>query len=84
MADLTKRQQKAENIRTNEAKRHLKQLRLFAARNLIKICDGDLAGALKALIKSYGHLYGKNEPEQALEAWESVIHSFDTALEQAR
>ena len=52
---------KMENAKEQVARKYLRELRLFAARNLIKICGGDMAAAVAALTKAYGHEYGGSE-----------------------
>ena len=49
---------KMENAKVQVARKYLRELRLFAARNLIKICGGDMCAAVNALVKAYGHEYG--------------------------
>lgn len=53
-----KHNKKLNNAVAQEAKKYLRELRMFAARNLIKICGGDMAAAVKALATAYGHEYG--------------------------
>lgn len=60
MNELTKNQQRVGNIKQAEAIRHLRELKQFAARNLIKVCGGDMTSALNALVKAYGYEYGNN------------------------
>lgn len=50
---------KMENAKEQVARKYLRELRIFAARNLIKICGGDMAAAVSALAKAYGHEYGE-------------------------
>lgn len=56
-----KHNRKLNNAVKEEAKKHLRELRLFAARNLIKICGGDMAAAVRALLQAYGQEYGDND-----------------------
>lgn len=49
---------KMENAKEQVARKYLRELRLFAARNLIKICGGDMAAAVKAIVTAYGQEYG--------------------------
>lgn len=58
-----KHNKKMENAKEQVARKHLRELRLFAARNLIKICGGDMAAAVKALATAYGQEYGEANQE---------------------
>lgn len=58
-----KHNKKLNNAIAQEAKKHLRELRLFAARNLIKICGGDMAAAVKAIATAYGQEYGKEKSD---------------------
>ena len=47
------------------AKKQLRLLRNEYARFLVKACNGDMAAALKAVLKAYGAEYGTPREEQA-------------------
>lgn len=46
------------------SKKQLRLLRNEYARFLIKVCNGDMAAALKAVLKAYGAEYGTPREEQ--------------------
>ena len=46
------------------AKKQLRLLRNESARFLVKACNGDMAAALKAVLKAYGAEYGTPREEQ--------------------
>lgn len=52
---------KQNNAVENEARKRVRELRLFAARNLIRICGGDMKAGVKALLQAYGIEYGDND-----------------------
>lgn len=56
-----KHNKKMNNAVEQEARKNLRELRLFAARNLIKICGGDMKAGVKALLQAYGIEYGEND-----------------------
>lgn len=62
-----KHNRKLNNAVAQEAKKHLRELRLFAARNLIKICGGDMVAAVKAIVTAYGQEYGEEKSDSQAE-----------------
>lgn len=51
-----KHNKKVENIRISLDKQFKKQMRLLAAQQLLTAADGNLSGALNALLKAYGFI----------------------------
>lgn len=62
------------NVRSNEAAKHLRVLRKEYAKMLIKICDGNLPGALKAILKAYGSEYGDNKTDEPYKTYKLQVH----------